>query len=87
MDKFAPEHAVVDKTSPSSEEGIPDGFDDVQEGQLKKISKISSTVTVLVSGLALFSDGYNAQIIGYMEPLFKVLYKEGMSSVCAIDSQ
>jgi MFS family permease len=37
-------------------------------------------VTVLVAGLALFSDGYNAQIIGYMEPLFKVLYKEGMSS-------
>jgi len=49
-------------------------------GALKKITKISSTLTVLVSGLALFFDGYNAQIIGYMEPLFSKLYKEGMSS-------
>jgi MFS family permease len=35
---------------------------------------------VIVSGLALFSDGYNAQIIGYMKPLFKELYKDAMSS-------
>jgi MFS family permease len=33
----------------------------------------------VVAGLALFSDGYNAQIIGYMKPLFSVLYKDGMS--------
>ncbi|KAK5688638.1 hypothetical protein LTS10_000616 [Elasticomyces elasticus] len=30
----------------------------------------------MVSGLALFSDGYNAQIIGYMNPLFSELYKD-----------
>ncbi|KAK4574542.1 hypothetical protein LTR86_001383 [Recurvomyces mirabilis] len=59
--KFTPDHAVVDKTSPSEEMGVPDGFDSVQEG------------------LALFSDGYNAQIIGYMNPLFSVLYAQGMS--------
>jgi hypothetical protein len=29
-----------------------------------KITKTSATLTVLVAGLALFSDGYNAQIIG-----------------------
>jgi hypothetical protein len=29
-----------------------------------RITKVSSIITVLVSGLALFSDGYNAQIIG-----------------------
>ncbi|KAH8898629.1 MFS general substrate transporter [Thozetella sp. PMI_491] len=34
---------------------------------------------VLVSGLALFSDGYNAQIIGYMNPLFSELYPDGFS--------
>ncbi|KAK1008768.1 hypothetical protein LTS01_002041 [Friedmanniomyces endolithicus] len=80
LDKFTPDHAIVDKTSPSFKEEIPIGFDASQEGALKKITKISSTLTVLVSGLALVFDGYNAQIIGYMEPLFSKLYKEGMSS-------
>jgi len=52
----------VDKaTSPDSIDG-----ESVDRGQLKKITRISSILTVLVSGLALFSDGYNAQIIGYM---------------------
>ncbi|KAJ9603270.1 hypothetical protein H2200_012048 [Cladophialophora chaetospira] len=46
-----------------------------------RITKVSSIITVLVAGLALFSDGYNAQIIGYMEPLFTDLYKDGMSSI------
>ncbi|OAP61446.1 hypothetical protein AYL99_03649 [Fonsecaea erecta] len=46
-----------------------------------RITKVSSVITVLVAGLALFSDGYNAQIIGYMEPLFTDLYKDGMSSI------
>jgi len=53
---------VVDKsTSPNSIDS-----ESVEQGQLKKITRISSILTVLVSGLALFSDGYNAQIIGYM---------------------
>jgi hypothetical protein len=34
---------------------------------------VSSVISVLVAGIALFSDGYNAQIIGYMEPLFSDL--------------
>lgn len=78
-DKFMPDAAIQDKTSPSSEEGFPDGIDSVQEAEIRKISKTSSVLTVLVSGLALFSDGYNAQIIGYMEPLFTDLYAQGMS--------
>ncbi|KAK5107635.1 hypothetical protein LTR62_000970 [Meristemomyces frigidus] len=52
---------------------------DSTTGELKKISKISSWTTVIVAGLALFSDGYNAQIIGYMNPLFAVLYPKGFS--------
>jgi hypothetical protein len=32
--------------------------------EVAKITKVSSILTVLVAGLALFSDGYNAQIIG-----------------------
>lgn len=38
-----------------------------------RITRTSSTLSVLVAGIALFSDGYNAQIIGYMEPLFSDL--------------
>jgi MFS family permease len=44
-----------------------------------KITKVSSILMVLISGLALFSDGYNAQIIGYMNPLFKQLYPDAFS--------
>jgi hypothetical protein len=40
---------------------------------VSRITHISSVISVLVSGIALFSDGYNAQIIGYMEPLFSEL--------------
>ena len=36
-------------------------------------------LNVIIAGLALFSDGCNAQIIRYMEPLFSVLYKDSMS--------
>lgn len=45
-----------------------------------RITKLSSILSTLAAGLALFSDGYNAQIIGYMEPFFSVLYKHGISS-------
>jgi hypothetical protein len=34
----------------------------IEEVDLLKITKTSSVLTVLVSGVALFSDGYNAQI-------------------------
>ncbi|WPH04629.1 Hypothetical protein R9X50_00752200 [Acrodontium crateriforme] len=80
MDKHTGEHAVVDKTTASSDTDVITSNESIQEGTLKKVTKVSSTVTVLVAGLALFSDGYNAQIIGYMKPLFKVLYPDGSYS-------
>ena len=67
---------VKDKSSPSSDEV---GYSSIAEGQLKKVTRISSITTVIVAGLALFSDGYNAQIIGYMKPLFAILYKKGFT--------
>lgn len=76
-DKFTPDEVIVHDKASSSETGL----DSIQDGQIKKISRISSIMTVLVAGLALFSDGYNAQIIGYMKPLFSELYKDGMSSI------
>jgi hypothetical protein len=42
-----------------AEAGIP-----LSQVEVAKITKVSSVFTVLVAGLALFSDGYNAQIIG-----------------------
>lgn len=74
VEKYTPDQIVQDKAF-SSEEGL----ESIQDGTIKKISKISSIMTVVVAGLALFSDGYNAQIIGYMKPLFANLYKDGMS--------
>lgn len=67
-----------------------------KKAAVAKITKISSVMMVMVSGLALFSDGmlehdgstarsltirtgYNAQIIGYMNPLFKQLYPEAFT--------
>jgi hypothetical protein len=78
-DKLVAETSVQDKPTSSVDSGIADGYDSIQEGTLKKVTKISSIITVLVSGLALFSDGYNAQIIGYMKPLFDELYTRGYS--------
>ena len=40
---------------------------------VSRITRVSSFASVMVAGIALFSDGYNAQIIGYMEPLFSDL--------------
>lgn len=78
LEKFTPAK-VQDKTNTSSEQDVPASYDSVQEGALKKVTRVSAIITVIVSGLALFSDGYNAQIIGYMEPLFVDLYKKGMT--------
>ena len=49
----------------------------LEETQPKKRWNI---LTVLVAGVALFSDGYNAQNIGYMETFLSVLYKDALSS-------
>ena len=64
--KFDPSYDVTGKetnlTQPSS------SGDEAELGMepatVAKITRVSSVVTVLVAGLALFSDGYNAQIIG-----------------------
>jgi len=52
----------------------------ISEAVQARITRVSSIFMVLVAGLALFSDGYNAQIIGYMNPLFKQLYPDAFSS-------
>ena len=82
-EKLPPAKVQDKSSSPSSEQEFPSADESVQEGTLKKITKVSAVITVIVSGLALFSDGYNAQIIGYMEPLFTDLYKNGFKDAMA----
>lgn len=63
--KFAPE--VVIDGSPNSLDNAIEKYpgaigEGVRRESVIKVTRISSILTVLVSGVALFSDGYNAQI-------------------------
>ena len=64
-EKFAPEVALdgspnsIDKGQELYPEAVGEG---IRHESVVKITRISSTLTVLVAGVALFSDGYNAQI-------------------------
>ena len=63
--KFAPE--VTLEGSPNSLDSAMEEYpgaigDGVRRESVVKVTRISSILTVLVSGVALFSDGYNAQI-------------------------
>ena len=64
-EKFAPEVALdrspnsIDKGQELYPEAVGEG---VKYESVVRITRISSTLTVLVAGVALFSDGYNAQI-------------------------
>jgi hypothetical protein len=67
--------AVRDKPAYDEKNSFPKGLDAGLAPEIvTRITRISSILSVLVAGIALFSDGYNAQIIGYMEPLFSDLY-------------
>ncbi|KAF5621985.1 metabolite transport GIT1 [Fusarium sp. NRRL 52700] len=56
---------------------------DVEVGDVRKpdlYSKVSVYLTMVFSGLALGSDGYNASVIGNLELLFATLYPEALTS-------
>ena len=76
-DKLPPQVADLDRIEDNE---APRNASVISAASAAKITKTSSVLMVLVAGLALFSDGYNAQIIGYMNPLFKELYPDGFSS-------
>jgi hypothetical protein len=66
----SPEFSKLDNegTSDSRELRLP-------SATVARITRLSSILNVLVAGIALFSDGYNAQIIGYSKSstLFQLL--------------
>jgi MFS family permease len=73
---------VVDQAAPEaphSNGAEEHGTTNINADVVASITRASSIIMVLVGGLALFSDGYNAQIIGYMNPVFSELYPDSFS--------
>jgi len=50
-----------------------------RDAAITKISRKSSILMVIVSGLALLSDGYNIQVVGYMYPILAQLYPDSFN--------
>jgi hypothetical protein len=74
MGAIAPNANITSSSVDSEKETYPEATGrELPSATVARITKVSSILTVLVAGIALFSDGYNAQIIGYMEPLFSDL--------------
>lgn len=80
--KMDSKNAQVDEVavSPTLQPTNDTSKDAVAQANISRISRLSSIFMVLVGGLALFSDGYNAQVIGYMNPLFAELYPDAFTS-------
>ena len=65
IEKFDPtldDKDVVERQA--SDEVVYEGGRHYSQAAIAKVTRTSSILTVLVAGPALFSDGYNAQIIG-----------------------
>ncbi len=68
-EKYSPSYDISADESARSAQPRGDRDTEVGHGRrlsqvdVARITKVSSIITVLVAGLALFSDGYNAQII------------------------
>ena len=66
-DKYQPSYEITANDSNGAQPPARDvevGDRRLSQVDIARITKVSSVITVLVAGLALFSDGYNAQIIG-----------------------
>lgn len=64
VSKFLTEVAIEPSSSSSNEEH------EVESSNKRSVSSLD----VLIQGIALFSDGYNVQIMGYMTTILKKLY-------------
>lgn len=73
MKDFGENATAVDVTPSTADNAV-----DLKDEQVvpRPVSKASSVLMVLVGGLALFSDGYNAQIVGYMNTVLAKLYPD-----------
>ncbi|EJT73574.1 hypothetical protein GGTG_07430 [Gaeumannomyces tritici R3-111a-1] len=57
-----------------------DGEGGVEVAVAPKTSRVVGKLDVLVQGVALFSDGYNIQVIGYMNTVLAKLYPKEMTT-------
>lgn len=57
-------------------DNVPTKDEMLEVRDVKPKSNLSSIMMVLVGGIALFSDGYNAQIVGHMNPVLAALYPD-----------
>lgn len=59
----------------SSEDGKKTSTVEVQQTTTKApVGRVASVLMVCVGGFALFSDGYNAQVVGHMNPVLSAIY-------------
>lgn len=72
MGEKAPSKTVAVAETSASSEGEP--------VQIQEAARTVGKLDVLVQGVALFSDGYNIQIIGYMNTVLAKLYPKQMTS-------
>lgn len=65
-----------------SDSGAHDSYPNGPERSERAVAKpwTSSFIRASVGGLALFSDGYNAQVVGYMNPVLTELYPDDYTS-------
>ncbi|KAJ6441504.1 Major facilitator superfamily domain, general substrate transporter [Purpureocillium lavendulum] len=72
---------AVDDTDGTRYDGaVKDSSDVVVEAAPSRVSWASSVTMVMVGGMALFSDGYNASIVGFMNPVLSRLYPDDYTS-------
>lgn len=64
----------------SGEDAKNNAIVNIESQNAKKVigrgTKLSSVLMVLIGGIALFSDGYNAQVVGHMNPVLSELYPD-----------
>jgi len=74
LDSITKAEAVAEMAPTSNEKGIGE-IASISEGKTT-YSKLSVTLMVVFSGLAIGSDGFNASIIGNLSLIFGVLYPD-----------
>jgi MFS family permease len=74
LDSITKAEAVAEMAPTSNEKDIG-GITSISEGKTA-YSKLSVTLMVVFSGLAIGSDGFNASIIGNLSLIFGVLYPD-----------
>ncbi|KAF8885495.1 major facilitator superfamily domain-containing protein [Infundibulicybe gibba] len=83
MDEKTDRRSIEKSSERASDEQVQISDESVRgvaRAQAERSSKRSSVINVLVSGFGLLSDGYNIQIIGYMNVVLTDLYPDAQTT-------